>query len=199
MIHTIKGFGIVDKAEIDAFLELSYFLEKRKVSKLQGITSHKSEWPSSKSWQTINNKFWRGYGEKGNSKLLRSVFIPIPKKGNAKECSNCVIIALISPTSKVLLKILQASLQQYVNQELPDVQVGFRKGRGTRDQIVNIHCITEKAKEFQKNIYFCFIDYAKAFDYVDHKKLWKILKVMGIPDHLTCLLRNLYAGQEAIV
>ena len=98
-----------------------------------------------------------------------------------------------------MLKILQARLQQYVNRELPDVQAGFRKGRGTRDQIANIRCIMEKAKEFQKNIYFCFIDYAKAFDCVDHNKLWKILKEMGIPDHLTCLLRNLYAGQEAIV
>ena len=98
-----------------------------------------------------------------------------------------------------MLKILQARLQQYVNCELADVQAGFRKGRGTRDQIANIRWIMEKAREFQKNIYFCFIDYAKAFDYVDHNKLWKILKEIGIPDHLTCLLRNLYAGQEAIV
>ena len=98
-----------------------------------------------------------------------------------------------------MLKILQASPQQYVNQELPDVQVGFRKGRGTRDQIANIHWIIEKAREFQKNIYFCFIDYTKAFDSVDHNKLWKILKEMGIPDHLTYLLRNLYVGQEATV
>ena len=94
---------------------------------------------------------------------------------------------------------IQARLQQYVNRELPDVQAGFRKGRGTRDQIANIRWIMEKAREFQKNIYFCFIDDAKAFDCVDHKKLWKILKEMGIPDHLTCLLRNLYAGQEATV
>ena len=98
-----------------------------------------------------------------------------------------------------MLKILQARLQQYVNRELLDVQAGFRKGRGTRDEIANICRIMEKAREFQKNIYFCFIDYAKAFDCVDHKKLWKILKEMGIPDHLTCLLRNLYAGQEATV
>ena len=107
-----------------------------------------------------------------------------------------------------MLKILQARLQQYTNHELPDVQAGFRKGRGIRDQIANIHWIIEKAREkkkrkkekareFQKNIYFCFIDYVKAFDCVDHNKLWKILKEMGIPDHLTCLLRNLYAGQEA--
>ena len=98
-----------------------------------------------------------------------------------------------------MLKILQARLQQYVNRELPDVQAGFRKGRGTRDQIANIHWISEKAREFQKNIYFCFIDYAKAFDCVDHNKLWKILKEMGIPDHFTCLLRNLYVAQEAAV
>ena len=98
-----------------------------------------------------------------------------------------------------MLKILQARLQQYVNHELPDVQAGFRKGRGTRDQIANICWIMEKAREFQKNIYFCFIDYAKAFDCVDHTKVWKILKEMGIPEHLTCLLRNLYAGQEATV
>ena len=94
-----------------------------------------------------------------------------------------------------MLKILQARLQQYVNRELPDVQPGFRKGRGTRDQIANILWIIKKAKDFQTNIYFCFIDYAKAFDCVDHNKLWKILKVMGIPDHLTCLLRNLYADE----
>jgi len=98
-----------------------------------------------------------------------------------------------------MLKILQARLQQYVNHELPDVQTSFRKGRGTRDQIVKICWIVEKAEEFQKNIYFCFTDYAKAFDCVDHNKLWKILKEMGIPDRLTCLLRNLYAAQEATV
>ena len=106
----------------------------------------------------------------------RSVFIPIPKKGNAKECSNYLTIALISHTSKVMLKILQAKLQQCVNQELPDVQAGFRKGRETRDQIANIHWIIEKAREFQKNIYFCFIDCAKAFDYVDHTNCGEILK-----------------------
>ena len=129
----------------------------------------------------------------------KGVYIPSPKKGNAKECSNYCTIALISHASKVMLKILQARLQQYVNHEIPDVQAGFRKGRRTRDQIANICCIIEKAREFQKNIYFCFIDYAKAFDCVDHNKLRKILKEMGIPDHLTCLLRNLYAGQEATV
>jgi len=129
----------------------------------------------------------------------RSIFIPIPKKGNAKESSNYCTIALISHTSKVMLKILQARLQQYVNCELPDVQAGFGKRRGTRDQIANIRWFIEKPIEFQKNIYFCFIDYAKAFDCVDHNKLWEILKEMGIPDHLTCLLRNVYAGQEATI
>ena len=109
----------------------------------------------------------------------RSVFIPIPKRSNAKECSNYHTIALISHTSKVTLKTLQARLQQYMNCELPDVQAGFRKGRGTRDQIANICWIIEKAREFQKNIELCFIDYAKAFDCVDHNKLWNILKEMG--------------------
>ena len=110
---------------------------------------------------------------------------------NTKECSNYCTIAFISHASKVMLKILQARLQQYVNHELPDIQAGFRKSRGTKDQIANICWIIKKAREFWKNIYFCFIDYAKAFDCVDHNRLWKILKEMGIPDHLTCLLRNL--------
>ena len=108
-----------------------------------------------------------------------------------RQCQRMLTIALISHASKVMLKNLQPRLQQYVNRQLPDVQAGFRKGRGTRDQIANTHWIMEKAREFQKNIYFCFIDYAKAFDCVDHNKLWKILKEMGISDHLTCLLRNL--------
>ena len=129
----------------------------------------------------------------------RSIFISIPKKGNAKECSNYHTIVLISHASKVVLKILQTRLQQYVNHELPDVQAGFRKGRVTRDQIANNHWIIEKAREFQKNIYFCFIDYIKAFYCVDHNKLWKILQEMEMLDHLTCLLRNLYIGQEATV
>ena len=116
---------------------------------------------------------------------------------NAKECSNYCTIALISHARKVMLKSLQARLQQYMNHEFPDIQVGFRKGRGPRNQIANIHWIIEKAREFQKNIYFCFTD--RAFDCMDHNKLWKILEEMGMPDHLTCLLRNLYAGQEAIV
>ena len=115
----------------------------------------------------------------------------------AKEGSNYYIIALISQASKVMLKILQARIQQYVDCELPDVQAGFRKGRGIRDQIANICWIIKKAREFQKNIYFCFVDYVKAFDCVDHNKLWKILQEMEIPDHPTWLLRNLYAIQEA--
>ena len=122
----------------------------------------------------------------------RSVFIPIPKKGNTKECSNYCTIALISDSSKVMLKILQARLWQYTNHELPDVQAGFRKGRGTRDHIANICWIIKKAREFQKNIYFCFINYAKAFDCVYHNKLWKILKEMGIPDHLTSLEKPIW-------
>ena len=129
----------------------------------------------------------------------RSVFIQIAKKDNSKECSTYLTVALISHISKVMLKILQARLQQYLNRELPGVQAGFSKGRGTRAQTANIQWIIEKAREFQKNIYFCFIDYDKAFDCVDHNKLWKVFKQMGIPDHLTCLLRNLYAGQEATV
>ena len=112
---------------------------------------------------------------------------------------NKQILSLISHASKVMLKILQARLQQYMNRELPDVQAGFRKGRGTRDRIANIRWIMEKARGFQKNIYFCFIDSAKAFDCVDHNKLWKILQGMGLSDHLTCLLKNLYTGQEAKV
>ena len=128
----------------------------------------------------------------------RPIFIPTPKKGNAKECSNYRTIALISHASKLMLKILQARLQLYMKSELPDVQADFRKGRGTRDQIANIHWIIEKAREFQKNI-FCFIDYTKAFNCVDHNELWKILKEMGIPDHLTYFLRNLHSGQEATV
>ena len=116
------------------------------------------------------------------------------RKAMPKNAQTTTQIALISHTSKVMLKILQARLQQYVNHELPDVQAGFRKDRGARDHIANICWIIKKAREFQKNIYFCFIDYIKASDCVDHNKLWKILKEMGISDHLTCLLRNLYAG-----
>ena len=127
----------------------------------------------------------------------KGIFIPIPKKGNAKECSNYHTTTFISYVRKIMLKILQARLQQHMNWEFPDVHAGFRKGRGTRDQIANILWPVGKVREFQKNI--CFTDSAKAFDYVDHSKLWKVLKEMGIPDHLTCLLRNLYSGQEATV
>ena len=129
----------------------------------------------------------------------RPVFIPIPKKGNAKKCTNYWTIAFISRTSKVMLKILQARLRLYINHELLDVQAGFRKGRGTGDQIANICWVTEKNQAFERNIYFCLIYYGKVFDCVNHNKLWKILKEMGIPDLLTCLLRNLYAGQDATI
>ena len=131
--------------------------------------------------------------------LEKVSFHPIPKKGNAKVCLNYRTIALISHASKVMLEILQARLQQYVNHELPAVQARFRKGREIRDQIANIRWIMEKAREFQKNLYFCFVDHTEAFDCVDHNKLWKILKEMGIPHHLTSLLRNLYVGQERTV
>ena len=126
----------------------------------------------------------------------RSVFIPIPKKDNAKGCSNYCTVALISHTSKVMLKILQGRLQQYVNCGLPHVPAGFQNGRRTRDQIANILWIIEKAREFQKNIYSCFIDYTKSFDCVDHNRLWKIPKEMAVPGHLSYLLRNLNASQE---
>ena len=142
---------------------------------------------------SIHQQIWKIQQQPEDWK--RPVFIPIPKKGNSKECSNYHTIVLISHVSEVMHKILQTRLQQNVNRELPDVQAGFRKGREIRDQVVNICWIIEKAKEFQK--IFCFTDYAKAFDCVDHNKLWKILKEMGIPDHLTCLLRNPYTGQEA--
>ena len=157
-----------------------------------------------KSWKMMLWKCCTQYASKfgklsSGHRTGKGVFIPIPKKGNAKECSNYRTIALISQASKVMLKILQARLLKYVNRELPDVQADFRKARGTSDQIANIRWIMEKAREFQKNIYFCHIDYVKAFDCVDYNKLWKILKEMGLPDHLICLLRNLYAGQEATV
>ena len=129
----------------------------------------------------------------------RSVYIPIPKKGDTRECSNYRTIALISHTSKVMLKIIQARLQPSMERELPDVQAGFRKVRGTRDQVANIRCIMGKAREYQKEFYFCFIDYTKAFDCVDHDKLWEILKEMGIPKHLIHLMKSLYENQEATV
>ena len=142
--------------------------------------------------QSIGQQNWKTQQWPQDQK--RSVFIPVPKKGNVKECSNYRTIALISQSNAQ-----NSPSQPSTIHGLPDVQAGFRKGRGTRDQIANICWITEKGREFQKNIYFCFIDYAKAFACVDHNKLWKILKEMGIPDHLSCLLRNLYAGQEATV
>ena len=134
------------------------------------------------------------------ARLEHVSFHSSPKEGQWwKMFKNYHTIVLISHAGKIMLKILQVRLQQYMNWELLDVQARFRKGRETRDQIVNIHWILEKAREFQKNNYFCFIDYPKAFDCVDHNKLWKILKQMGIPDHVTCLLRNLYAGQEGTI
>ena len=135
------------------------------------------------------------------TRLEKISFHSNPKKDNSKECSNYCTTVLISLGSKIMLKILQARLQKYVNRKLQDIQAGFRKGRRTRDPTANICWVIEKARKFQekKNIYFCFIDYAKAFDYVDHNKLQKILKEVGIPDQFTFLLRNLYAGQEATV
>ena len=129
----------------------------------------------------------------------RSVFIPVPKKGKGKECSNYHAVVLISHAGKVMLKIHQARLQQYVYRELPDIPAGFTKGGGTRDQISNIHWIIENARKSQNNIYSCFINYARGFDCVDCNKLWKILKETGIPDYFTSLLRNLYEDQEATV
>ena len=129
----------------------------------------------------------------------RSVFIPVPKKGNVKECSNYRTIALISHTNKVVLKILQARLQQYVNCDFQMFKLDLEKEGEPEIILPTSVGSLKKAREVQKNIYFCFIDYTKAFDYVDHNKLWKILKDVGIPNHLTCLLRNLYAGQEATV
>ena len=127
------------------------------------------------------------------------IFHSNPKEGQCQRMLNYRTIAFISLASKLMLKILQARLQQFVNHEIPNVQAGFRKSRGTTDQIANLCWTIEKAREFQKNIYFCFTDYAKVFDCVDHNKLWKILQEIGIPDHLTCLLRNLYTGQEVTV
>ena len=150
-----------------------------------------------KSWKMMLWKCCTQYASKfgklsSGTGLEKLSFPPIPKKDSAKECSKYHTVALISHASKVMLKILQARLQQYMNHEFPDVQACFWKDRGTRNEVANICWITEKAREFQENIYFCFIDSAKAFDCVDHNKLWKILKEMGIPAHLTCLLRNLF-------
>ena len=176
-------------------------------STLMVISGVKAEWRWwNSSWAVSNPVRWcyesaalNMTGNLENSAVATGLekvsFIPITKKGNAKECSNYHTIALISQSCKTMLKILQGRLQQYMNRELPDVRAGFRKGRGTRAQIANICSIIGKAREFQKYICFYFIDYTKAFDCVDHNKLWKIQE-MGIPEHLTCFLRNLYAGQE---
>ena len=146
--------------------------------------------------QSVCQQIWKT--QQWSQGWKRSVFIPVPKKGNAKEYSNYSTISLNSHASKVMLKILQTRLEQYMNHELPDVQAGFRKGRGTSDQIANICWIMEKARVPENHLLLLY-DNAKAFDCVDHNKLGKTLQVMGIPDHLTCLLRNLYAGQEATV
>ena len=145
---------------------------------------------------TVYQQIWKTHPWPQDWK--RSVLIPIPKKGSTKECSNQWTVALISHSSKIMLTVLHTSLQ-HVNWKHAGVQAGFRKGWGFRGQNANIFWVIEKAREFQKNIYICFIDYAKAFDCMDHNKLWKTLKEMGILDHLTCLLRNLYVGQEATV
>ena len=146
---------------------------------------------------STSRQIWKT--QQGPQDWKSSILIPIPKKDSTKECANHLKITLISHASKVMLKILHSRLQHYANQELPDVQAGFRKGGGTRDHIANIRQIIEKEREFQKKIYLCFINYAQAFDCVDHDKLWKALREMGIQDHPTCLLRNLYAGPEATV
>ena len=157
---------------------------------------------SFKSWRMMLRKCCTQYASKDSAVatgLEKVSFHSNPKERQCQRLLNYCTIALNSHTSKVMLKFLQARLQQYENHALPHVQGRFRKGRGTRNQIAYICWIFEKAREFQKNIYFCFINYAKAFDCVDHNKLWKVLKEMGILDHLICLLRNLYAGQEATV
>ena len=195
--------GVITHLEPDLECEVKWALgsiTKNKASGGNGIPAELFQIPKDvavKMLHSICQQIWKT--QQWPQDWKRSVFIPIPKKGNAKECSNQCTIALISHASKVMLKILHARLQQYVNHELPDDQAGFRKDRGTRDQIANIRWIIKKAREFQKNVYFCFTDYPKAFDCVNHNKLWEIFQEMGIPDHITCLLRNLYAGQEATV
>ena len=204
-LHNLDNHdGVITHLEPDILeCEVKWALESITMNKASGCDRipvelfHILKDDAVKALHSICQQIWKT--QQWPQDLERSVFILLPKKGNARECSNYHTIALISHASEVMLKILQARLQQYVNHELPDVQAGFRKGRRTRDQISNIHWIIKKAREFQKNIYFCFIDYAKAFDCVAHNKRWKILKEMGIPAHLTCLLRNLYAGQEATV
>ena len=164
------------------------------------------QWNYSKPKRMMPSRCWVHYVSKSGRPSSdhrtgkRSILIPIPKKHSTKECSNHRTVALISHTSKVMLKILHAGLQHYVNQELPDVQAGFRIERGTRDQIMNFNWITEKPRKLKKSIYLYFMDYAKVFDSVDHNKLRKALNERWEkPDHLTCLPRNLYVGQEATV
>ena len=191
---TDNHHGVITHLEPDILeCEVKWALESSTMNKARGGDGFQLS--CFRSWKMMLGKCCTAVA----TGLERVSFHSNPKERQCQECSNYRTIVLISHTSKVMLKILQARLQQYMNRELPDVQAGFRKGRGTRDQIANICWIMEEAREFQKNIYFCFIDYAKAFDCVDHNKLWEILKEMGIPDHLTCLLRNLYTGQEATV
>ena len=197
-------YGVITHLEPDILeCEVKWALENITTNKISGGDGIPVELfqilkdDVAKVLHSICQKIWKT--QQWPQDWKRSVFIPIPKKGNVKECSNYHTIPLISHASKVMLKILQARLQQYMNHELPEGQAGFRKGRGTRDQIANICWIIKKAREFRKNIYFYFIDYAKAFACVFHNKLWKILKEMGIPNHLTCLLRSLYSGQDATV
>ena len=188
--------GLITHLEPDILeCEVKWAFTKNKASGGDGIPAelfHILKDDAVKVLHSICQQIWKT--QQWPQDWKRSVFIPIPKKGNAKERSNYQKVGLISHASKAMLKILQARLQQYVNHEFLDVQVGYRKGRRSRDQIANIRWIIEKAREFQKIMYFCFIDFIKAFDCVDHNKLWKILKEMGIIDHLTWLLQNLYAA-----
>ena len=195
--------GVVSHPEPDILEnEVKWALRSTAVNKASGCNEILAELFKSlkddaiKVLHSLCQQSWKT--QKWSQDWKRSILIPIPK-GGTKECANHWTVALISHASKVIHKILHARLQHYLNQDLPDVQAEFRKGRGTRDQIANIRWIIERAREFQKNIYLCFINYYAAFDCIDHDKLWKALREMGIPDHLTCVLRNLYAGQEATV
>ena len=196
--------GVVSHPEPDSLqCEVKWALRRTAVNKVSGCNGIPVQLFRSlkdgaiKVLHSLCQQIWKTQQWPQDQK--RSALTPTPKKGSTKECANHWTVALISHASKVMLKILHAGLQHYANQELLDVQAGFRKGKGTRDQIANICWIIEKAMEFQKNIYFGFINYTKAFDCVDRNKLWKALREMGISDHLTCLPRNLYAGQEATV
>ena len=181
-----------------SFISFSTLIAVAKTSKTMLNSSGESpKRYAVKVLHSIRQQIWKTHQWPQDWK--RSVFILIPPKRQCQRMFKLLHNGLISHTSKVMLKIHQASLQQYLNCELPDVQAASRKGSGTRDQIANICWVIEKAREFKRNICFCFIDYAKTFDCMDHNKLWKILQGMGIPDNFTCFLRNLYAGQEAIV